>query len=189
MFCIIALSRQQRHKPNLFYEEQHMFISSIQEAIELARTAKVTFIEDNYTHSCTNNDGSIDISIDCKIEFDHPQADRMVINLSITDQYLRNVTEEDIRVFDDNLLTAFMVQVKDGDVYDTERWKLGYTNQFDQPTPMDDHLARPDAFILAHTNYVAEFKAYVNQHFIKKHRFDPMGTPLDNYALRARTAS
>jgi len=166
-----------------------MTFTSIKEAIELAHTAKISFIEDYCTHSCTNNDGSIDMAIDCKIEFDHPQADNMVINLSITDKFLRNVTEDDIRVFDDNLLTAFMVQVQDGDEYDSERWKLGYTNSFDQPIPMNDHLACPDAFILAHTNYVAEFKAFVNQYFIKKHRFDPMGTPLDNYALRARTAS
>jgi len=166
-----------------------MFFSSVEEAKKLAHTAKVTFIEDYCTHSCVNNDGSIDMSIDCKIEFEHPQADRMVINLSITDKFLRDVTEEDIRVFDDNLLTAFMVQVADGEEFDRKRWALGYTNVFDQPEPMKDYLARPDAFILAHTNYVAEFKAFVNQYFIKNHRFDPMGTPLDNYALRARTAS
>ncbi len=163
-----------------------MFFSSVAEAIALANKAKVTFIEDSYTHSAINNDGSIDFSVDCKIEFDHPQADRMVINLSFNDVHLRDLTEEDVRIFDDNLLSAFMVQVVDGDEYDSERWTKGYYNQFDQPEPMEDYLARPDAFIRSHTNYVAELKAFANQYFIKKHKFDPMGTPLDNYALRCR---
>ena len=164
-----------------------MFLSSVAEAIKLAQTAKVTFLVDSYTYSAVNNDGSIDFAVDCKIEFDHPQANRMVITLSFHDVHLRHLKEENVRVFDDNLLTAFMVKVEEGDVYDSELWAKGYSNQYDQPTPMEDHLARPDEFIRSHTNYVAELKAFANQYFIKKHKFDPMGTPLDNYALRCRT--
>ena len=164
-----------------------MFLSSVAEAIKLAQTAKVTFLVDSYTYSAVNNDGSIDFAVDCKIEFDHPQANRMVITLSFHDVHLRHLKEENVRVFDDNLLTAFMVKVEEGDVYDSELWAKGYSNQYDQPTPMEDYLARPDAFIRSHTNYVAELKAFANQYFIKKHKFDPMGTPLDNYALRCRT--
>lgn len=156
---------------------------TIEEAKTLASQAEIKF-DDKEIHSVVNNHLSVDFGIDVTIKFPTENAPNIYVMVNIVEKDIKNLSIKDVNICIDGLLTDYIITATDSDDFDRERFKLGYSNGYDQPEIMHNWLSNPERFIVEHSPFLAELKAYIVQHLTKVHAFNPFNTPLENYSLK-----